>query len=126
MVAREKIRAYVNQHPGQNAERANVISRVISKAYSGFVHGASPNIMDMYGGSPPRFDVAGEHRKDWRELHANDALNYLLRALFSIAFAALAFDEQELFLELRAKADELEASMIIEKAGIGFRGNSHA
>ena len=30
------------------------VARTVSKAYSGYVHAASPQIMDMYDGDPPR------------------------------------------------------------------------
>jgi hypothetical protein len=67
--------------------------------------------MDMYGGTPPRFDISGEFRSLRGEEHADDALNYFLRALFSMAFAAKAFGDEELFLEMRARAAKLEAIM---------------
>jgi hypothetical protein len=41
----------------------------------------------------------------------NDALNYFLRALFSMAFAAKAFGDEDLFSEMRAEAAKLEAIM---------------
>jgi hypothetical protein len=53
MVRRAKIRDYVNQDLGADSSRANTGGRVITKAYSGFVHAASPHIMDIYGGMPP-------------------------------------------------------------------------
>jgi hypothetical protein len=92
MVKREKIRAYVSRDLwGKEDSRANVVGKIIAKAYSGFVHAASPHIMDMYGGWPPQFDISGEYRTLRCEEHANDALNYFLRALFSMAFAAKAW-----------------------------------
>ena len=67
--------------------------------------------MDMCGGQPPRFDVSGDFRILRGEEHADDALNYFLRALLSMAFAAKAFDDEELFSEMRAEAAKLEAIM---------------
>jgi hypothetical protein len=116
MVKRDKIRAYVNR--GEGDSRANVVGKVITKAYSGFVHAASPHIMDMYGGWSPGFDINGENRTLRAEEAANDALNYFLRALFSIAYAAKAFGDEELFLEMRAEADKLEARMQAREAGL--------
>jgi hypothetical protein len=112
MVKREKIRAYVSRALwGEKGSGANVVDKIITKAYSGFVHAASPHIMDMYGGLPPRFDVSGDFRSLRGEEHADDALNYFLRALFSMAFAAKAFGDEELFSEMRAEAAKLEARM---------------
>lgn len=116
-VKREKIRAYVNQVLGADSSRANVVGKILTKTYSGFVHAASPHIMDMCGGAPARFDISGEFRSLRGEEHADDALNYFLRALFSIAFAAKAFGDEELFLEMHAKSTRLEAIMQSRDAG---------
>lgn len=43
----------LNPHDAQNT-----ISRV-HKAFSGYIHGAYPHIMEMYGGNPPHFHMAG-------------------------------------------------------------------
>ena len=43
----------LNPHDAQN-----MISTV-HKAFSGYVHGAYPHIMEMYGDNPPRFHMAG-------------------------------------------------------------------
>lgn len=111
MVSRDKIRAYVNAKLGPDATRANLAGKIITKAYSGFIHAASPHIMDMYGGVPPRFDISGEFKSLRGEEHANDALNYFLRALFSMTFAAKAFGDEELFSEMRDAAGLLEKKM---------------
>jgi hypothetical protein len=116
MVRREKIRAYVNRQGDGDSSRANLVDKVLTKAYSGFVHAASPHIMDMCGGVPPRFDVSGEFKSLRGGAQANDALNYFLRALFAMALAAKAFGEEELFLELRAKSTAFEGSMQACKA----------
>jgi hypothetical protein len=67
--------------------------------------------MDMCGGEPPRFDVSGKFRTLRGEEHADDALNYFYRALLSMALAAKAFGEEELFSEMRDEAAKLEARM---------------
>jgi hypothetical protein len=99
-----------------DSSRANLVGKIITKVYSGYVHAASPHVMDMYVGEPPRFDVSGKFGRWRRGTHADDALNYFLRALFSMAFAAKAFNDEKLFLELRAKAATLEAGMRARKA----------
>jgi hypothetical protein len=108
MVRRDKIRAYIHDDLGSNSAWANIAGRIITKAYSGFVHAASPHIMDMYGGMPPRFDVKGDFRSYRMQEHADDALNYFFRALHLMAFAAKAFGDEEMFAELYRKIGELE------------------
>src|ERR1700723_2890110 len=59
MVRREKIVAYLARikgagfNPSQNVE----VNRTVNKIYGGYVHGASPHLMEMYYGSPPLFQV---------------------------------------------------------------------
>jgi hypothetical protein len=57
MVSRKKIRAYVAKVAmlGSDPSTGVTLSHTIHSMYSGFVHGASPHIMDMVEGSPPRF-----------------------------------------------------------------------
>ena len=59
MPPRKKIRAYIARMEGAAADpsRGVDVTRQVSKAYSGYVHAASPQIMDMYGGSPLRFHL---------------------------------------------------------------------
>ena len=59
-IHRRKIHAYLSRmDSGIDSSTAIEVSRTVSKIYSGYVHAASPQIMDMYGGSPPRFHVRG-------------------------------------------------------------------
>ena len=71
--------------------------------------------MDMCYGHPARFDVSGETKSFRAGEHADDALNYFLRALFAMAFAAKAFGEEELFASMRDAASRIEVWM--EKNG---------
>jgi hypothetical protein len=109
MVGRDKIRAYINRDLGADSSRANVAGKVITKAYSGFVHAASPHIMDMYGGVPPRFDVKGEYKLQRMDEHADDAFNYFYRALHSTAFAVKAFGEDAMFEAIYAWIRDFDA-----------------
>jgi len=43
----------LNPHDAQN------VFNTIHKAFSGYVHGAYPHIMEMYGGTPPCFHMTG-------------------------------------------------------------------
>lgn len=110
MIKREKIRAYVIQasEVGDEASRASAVSKVLTKAYSGFVHGASPMIMDMVWGEPPRFDVRGETESLSTRGYDHDALNYFYRALVATGFAAKAFGDENLLDEICASVRALE------------------
>jgi hypothetical protein len=92
MVRREKIRAYIDRDIGtpQEVARAKAVGKVLTKAYSGFIHAASPHIMDMYGGLPPRFDVNGEFKSFRYAEFKRDASNYFLRATQTMGLAGVS------------------------------------
>ena len=69
--------------------------RTLSKAYSGYVHGASPHIMDMYGGNPPRFHTAGMLGTPRMAEHSDDLWNYMYRSFISHMTAAKVFGAEE-------------------------------
>ena len=60
-VPRKKIWASVARQIGQyaNPSDAQKILQVTNDAFSGYVHGAYPHIMELYGGRPPHFHVNG-------------------------------------------------------------------
>jgi hypothetical protein len=126
MVRREKIRAYNNRKLGRQTH-ANV-EKVLTKSYSGFVHAASPQIMDMvYGVATPLFDLSGETKTLRSREPARDALNYFYRALCSMAIAAKAFGDENLFSEILGRVDALEARMQARRssyAGFSARGSN--
>ena len=113
MVRREKIRAYIEQDvgPPHEAARAKAIGKVLTKAYSGFIHAASPHIMDMYGGLPPRFDVDGAYKPFRYAEFKRDALNYFLRATQTMALAGLAFGDENIYSSMRPLESEVETEM---------------
>ena len=103
MVSREKIRAYVARAElaGADPSTGVELSRTINKGYSGYVHGAYPHVMDMFGGNPPQFHVHGMQGTERQEEHRYDLWNYFFRSIISFAFAAKAFGDEEHFRRFR-------------------------
>lgn len=112
MIRRKKIRAYIARMEGVNANpsRGVEVTRQVSKAYSGYVHAASPQIMDMYGGSPPRFHLGGMKGTERHDEHREDLWNYFYRGILAFAFAAKAFGEDKLFEDISFFAAEFAKS----------------
>jgi hypothetical protein len=108
MVRREKIRAYIARIEGSNLDpsRGVALTRTISKAYSGYVHGASPQIMEMYGGNPPQFHVSGMRGTPLFSDHQHDIWNYFYRGICAFGFAAKAFGDEPLFSSIQCYRDE--------------------
>jgi hypothetical protein len=97
MIPRKQIQAYlakidgINLNPSTRQEAA----RTIFKAYSGFVHGASPHIMDMYGGDPPHFHTKGMLGTPRIEEYADDLWNYAYRSYISHIAVAKALGAEK-------------------------------
>lgn len=97
MIPRKKIRAYLAKIEGVDLDSSTrqEVARTISKAYSGFVHGASPHIMDMYGGSPPHFHTNGMLGTERMEEHSDDLWNYAYRSYISHVAVAKALGAKQ-------------------------------
>ena len=107
-VPRKKIRAYIDRvasGPKGSSKHLDA-SRTVSKVYSGYVHAASPQIMDMYGGNPPRFHVRGMRGTERHLEDSADLWNYFYRGILAFGIAAKAFGDEELFSSIRNFADE--------------------
>lgn len=90
MISRDKIRAYINKNRGQKIDQSTGIeaNRTLSKSYSGYVHSASPQVMELYYGNPPQFNLHGAYQSPLYEDHVEDLLNYFYRGILAFAFAA--------------------------------------
>lgn len=107
MISRKKIRAWIaSMEGGLDQSRGVEVTRTISKAYSGYVHAASPHIMDIYGGNPPAFYMRGMLGTPRHVEHRADLWNYFYRGIIAFGFAAKAFGDDELFATIREFSDE--------------------
>lgn len=97
MIPRRKIQAYlarckgIDSDPSTNQE----LARTVSKMYSGFVHGASPQIMEMYGGTPPRFHINGMMGTPKMTEYSKELWNYAYRSFLSHIAVAKAFGAEK-------------------------------
>ena len=99
MIPRKKIRAYLSKSGFSSIDPSSGIEllRTMNKVYSGYVHAASPQIMDMYGGEPSRFHMRGMLGTGVYDGHRKDISNYFLRGIGAIALGTIAFEDKELF-----------------------------
>jgi len=104
-IPRQKIRAYLAMKMAaigiSNPCRGAELMRTLSKTYSGFVHGASPQVMNMYGGFPPRFHISGMLGTPHEQAHRRDLWNYFYRGLLSFNEVALVFEDLKLLKSIR-------------------------
>ena len=121
---RRKIRAYVVRVLGGdkvNPSHTTDVGDTISKAYSGYVHAASPHIMDMCGGNPPRFHISGMNGTARIGEHVRDAWNYFYRGLIDTTAVAKALGDAELVERLYRSIGEFETA-----SGTNFSGRAKA
>lgn len=111
LVPRKKVRAHSVNVLGTGVDQSSALaaSEGLSTAYSGFVHAASENIMDMCGGDPPRFHVQGLLGTPRVAQYACDAENYVYRGLMATTAVAKAFGDKPLVDQLHAFIAEYEA-----------------
>ena len=115
MIPRKKIRAAIAQSPvsGGNPSGHIDASRVVFHAYSGFVHGASPHIMDSFGGDPPRFFTRGMLGTPREQEFREDIVNYYYRGLSAFVMGARAVGHEPCFRRL------YELSRVYQSLGVG-------
>lgn len=102
LVPRKKIRAHTMNTLGQgvNISQALVAEESLGTAYSGYVHTASENIMDMYGGESPHFHLRGMKGTPRISACARAAENYVYMNIMVTIVVAKAFGDRPLVDEL--------------------------
>jgi hypothetical protein len=81
-------------------------ARTVSKAYSGYIHAASPQII-IYGGAHHAFKSGMKDTLRHLE-HRADLWNYFYRSIISFSFIAKAFGDEELFAKTHNFHGEFE------------------
>lgn len=91
-----------------NPSDAQELLRTVHQAFSGYVHGAYPHIMEMYGGNPPRFHVSGmlgtPRVNEWQ----NQLVGYVQRLIIASVFVARKMGATDLEVRIRALLEEFE------------------
>lgn len=92
-VSRRKIRAFIAEKAGVGSKKSSMIDngKKLSKAFSGYVHGASHVIMELYGGDPPKFHVRGLRGTSIQAGFQKSMFNYYYRTLISFVMALELF-----------------------------------
>ena len=112
MISRKKIHAYNTRTASitKNQDQIREVMRTISKAYSGYVHGASPHIMEMCVSDPPRFLMRGMANTRRQEVSRKDLWNYFYRGTMACGFAAMALKDGALAAEVIQYVRQLDGT----------------
>ena len=103
MTPRKRIQAYLAYESFTQFDPSTTkeLLRTVSKVYSGYVHAASPQLMDMYGpgSGQGKFYMRGMIEHPAYEAYRDDLRNYLFRSVHMCAISAKAFGDESLFEE---------------------------
>ena len=94
---RRKIHAYLASVYGEDPYGAAANMQTISKIYSGFVHAASPQTMDMFLGNPAKFQTGGVRGGYRYDEHREDIWNSFYRGILAFGLAAKALGDESMF-----------------------------
>lgn len=116
--SRKGIVTFLNRiFPHDDPEKADRAAKAVNSMYSGFVHGAAPQILELYSLSSGRFETNGLRGTNRHLDYVFDAQNSIYRSLCSAGIIGKAFGSEDLFQIGRA------AVVKFEKA-IGMDGNN--
>jgi len=127
MVPRNKIRAYISQRSENSVNPSDTQknSETIDKFYSGFIHGTSVSIIDMYSDNPSQYHLNGVSNE---APSVNLAKQYfedrLYESILSLLFIALSFKENDIFEDiqsLRFRFEKQTSRDIYEDPNIGIK-----
>lgn len=108
---RKRVRSYTSREGGLNDPySADVVGETISKTYSGYVHAAAPQVMDMCLGDPPQFQLRGMRGTIRMQEHAQDGWNHFYRGLLACCTAAKGFGDGPLVEALYSSINKFEAA----------------
>lgn len=110
MIPRRKIMAAISnleENPVNPSDSQNIF-RTLSQAYSGYVHGASGHIMEMYSSPPGEYHLRGMNSEERFNAFVNNMLDYTYRSLLSIMFIAMAFKQDKMVSDLFAYRKHFE------------------
>ena len=112
MLPRKKVRAHTVDAIGTEFPVSDVLiaSESVSTVYSGFVHAASENVMEMYGGKPARFHIDGMAGTQRQDEFYEKYIYYLYRGIMSSVVAAKAFGNVELAEKLITLLSDFEST----------------
>lgn len=109
-VPKKKIWASMARQMGPyvNPSDLQKMFQVTNDALSGYVHGAYPHIMELYGGTPPKFHLAGTHAAPRIRMCIGQLQVYTQRAITTFEGFAKSLGSKELYDYLHKTRDYFE------------------
>jgi hypothetical protein len=113
---RSKIRAFLNRAFGQSdPSMADAVGALVHGAYSGFVHGAAPHLMELFDEGSRKFMLFGISRNIRRIDYILNAQNVFYRGLMSGAVVSKALGSEAVLADLASALEQFRAAIGIEE-----------
>lgn len=96
------VQAHLNPSDAQSA------MATIHKAFSGFVHGAYPHIMELYGGQPPKYHMSGMAGTPKEAEARKQLIAEIYRAIMVSELVSRKLGMEDVRLSIRALLQEYE------------------
>lgn len=91
-VPRKKIHAFLSRNvPIMPVSDQVAARRTLQKLYSGYVHAASPQVMDLYGGSPPKWHLDTMLGTEHEAAHISNLQNVFYRGIAAFGMTSALF-----------------------------------
>lgn len=100
-----------------NPSDAAEVHRTISQGMSGFVHGAYPHLMELYGGNPPHFHLNGMLGTPIHESWIMQARHYYYRGIQALTFLSQALQNETCVTELLSLRNSFEKKTNLKPTG---------
>ena len=110
LIPRRKIRAVIanSGKSGLNPHDAQELSRTISQAYSGYVHGVSCHICEMIEGKPLKYHLSGMPNTYRQSEFVYNYWDYAYRGLITTVLAAKALGDGDMVEKVKAYIGHFE------------------
>ena len=127
MVSRDKIRAFISQRKENSVNASDTQQNyvTIDKFYSGFIHGTSVSIIDMYSANPSQYHLNGLSNEapsvDLAKRYFEDRL---YESILSLSFISFALKENDIYKNIKSLRFEFERQTgrdIYEDPNIGIK-----
>lgn len=106
-IRRKKIRAYIERRQASAVPKGKQAASIVYQAYSGYVHAASPHIMEMCSFNSLRFSLDGSENVELFESHVRDAVNYFVQGFYVVAAMASKLGKPKLYQDFKSRGDQL-------------------
>lgn len=109
-IPRKKIRAAISNtiESGLNPHDSNELSRTLSQAYSGYIHGASIHIVEMIDSNPLRYFLSGMPGSYRQAEFKYNYWDYAYRGILAVIITAKALGSKEIADACQNYRDEFE------------------